>query len=179
MLETIECPDPERVLRTLKAFQRDTVDYVFRRVRDFVHDSKDPKDDIIKKAFWTYTTAEDLLREISGRAVRDIPGTDLKAGDLVSRTGDLKPDGSTASGSWIYAGVFSKGQNLSKRRDSRTDPGNLGIYPNFGWTWPNNMRVLYNRASCDRHGRPYAAVSFRKRSSISTSLAPIPSTEPS
>jgi len=58
-------------------------------------------------------------------------------------------------GAWIYAGVFSNGENLSKRRDSRTDPGNLGLYPNFGWTWPNNMRVLYNRASCDRNGKPY------------------------
>jgi len=123
------------------------VDYIFRRVRDFVHDSKDPKDEIINKAAWTYLEAEDLLREISGR--------DLKGNELVSKTGDLKPDGSTSSGSWIYAGVFSKGENLSKRRDSRTDPGNLGIYPNFGWTWPNNMRVLYNRASCDRHGKPY------------------------
>lgn len=131
------------------------VDYVFRRVRDFVHDSRDPKDDIIKKAFWTYTTAEDLLREVNGRALVDLPQGGLKAGELVSRTGDLSADGSTSSGCWIYAGVFSKGENLSKRRDWRTDPGNLGIYPNFGWTWPNNMRVLYNRASCDRHGKPY------------------------
>jgi formate dehydrogenase major subunit len=51
--------------------------------------------------------------------------------------------------------VFGNGENLSKRRDSQTDPGGLGLYPGFGWTWPNNMRILYNRASCDRHGRPY------------------------
>jgi formate dehydrogenase major subunit len=73
----------------------------------------------------------------------------------VSRIADLKADGSTSSGCWIYAGVFANGENLSKRRDFKTDPGNLGIYPNFGWAWPNNMRVLYNRASCDRHGKPY------------------------
>jgi len=131
------------------------VDFVFRRVRDLVHDSKDPKDDIIKKAFWTYTTAEDVLREINGRALKDLPALGLKAGDLVNKTGDLQPDGSTSSGSWIYAGVFSNGENLSRRRDSRTDPGGLGLYPGFGWTWPNNMRVLYNRASCDKNGRPY------------------------
>ncbi len=55
------------------------VDRVFRRVRDLVHDSNDPKDDPIRKAFWTYTTPEDVLREINGRAVRDIPDTELKA----------------------------------------------------------------------------------------------------
>src|SRR5688572_23142780 len=92
---------------------------------------------------------------MNGKVLRDVPSAGLKAGDFVSRTGDLQADGSTASGTWIYAGVFSKGENLSKRRDSRTDPGSLGLYPNFGWAWPNNMRVMYNRASCDKNGKPY------------------------
>jgi formate dehydrogenase major subunit len=131
------------------------VDLVFRKVRDLVKDSKEPRDEIIKKAFWTYTTAEDVLREINGYAVRDNPETGLKKGDLVRKVGDLRADGSTSSGAWIYAGVFAGGENLSKRRDSQTDPGGLGLYPGFGWTWPNNMRILYNRASCDRHGKPY------------------------
>ncbi len=131
------------------------VDKVFRRVRDLLADSSDSKDDIIKRSYWTYSTPEDVLREMNGRALKDIPAANLKAGELVSKVGDLQADGSTMSGVWIYAGVFSKGQNLSKRRDSRTDPGGLGIYPNFAWTWPNNMRLLYNRASCDRHGKPY------------------------
>lgn len=132
------------------------VDYVFRRVRDLVHDSKDPKDEIIKKAFWTYTTAEDVLREINGYVLHDIPNSALKPGDLVTKVADLQPEGTTSSGAWIYAGVFAGGANLSKRRDSQSDPGGLGLYPGFGWTWPNNMRILYNRASCDRHGKPYA-----------------------
>jgi formate dehydrogenase major subunit len=131
------------------------VDAVFRRVRDLVHDSKDPKDEIVNKAFWTYTTAEDVLREINGYALRDNPETGLKAGDLIRKVSDLRADGSTSSGAWIYAGVFANGENLSKRRDSQTDPGGLGLYPGFGWTWPNNMRILYNRASCDRNGKPY------------------------
>ena len=131
------------------------VDLVFRKVRDLVKDSKEPRDEIIRKAFWTYTTAEDVLREINGYAVRDNPETGLKKGDLVRKVGDLRADGSTSSGCWIYAGVFANGENLSKRRDSTTDPGGLGLYPGFGWTWPNNMRILYNRASCDRNGKPY------------------------
>src|ERR1700747_2082122 len=131
------------------------VDLVFRGVRDLVKDSKEPRDEIIRKAFWTYTTAEDVLREINGYALRDNPETGLKAGDLVRKVSDLRADGSTSSGAWIYAGVFANGENLSKRRDSQTDPGGLGLYPGFGWTWPNNMRILYNRASCDRNGEPY------------------------
>ena len=131
------------------------VDQVFRAVRDLVKDSTEPRDEIIKKAFWTYTTAEDVLREINGYALRDNPETGLKKGDLIRKVSDLRSDGSTSSGAWIYAGVFANGENLSKRRDSTTDPGGLGLYPGFGWTWPNNMRILYNRASCDRDGKPY------------------------
>jgi formate dehydrogenase major subunit len=131
------------------------VDLVFRAVRDQVKDSKEPRDEIIQKAFWNYTTAEDVLREINGYALRDNPETGLKAGELVRKVSDLRADGSTSSGAWIYAGVFADGENLSKRRDSQTDPGGLGLYPGFGWTWPNNMRILYNRASCDRNGKPY------------------------
>ena len=84
------------------------VDDVFRRVRDLVHDSKEPRDEIINKAFWTYTTAEDVLREINGYALRDNPETGLKKGDLVRKVGDLQADGSTSSGAWIYAGVFAQ-----------------------------------------------------------------------
>jgi formate dehydrogenase major subunit len=131
------------------------VDLIFRRVRELVQDSTDPKDEIIQKSFWTYTSAEDVLREINGHALQDLPGAGLKAGDLLNKVADLQADGSTSAGAWIYAGVFGGGVNHSKRRDSGTDPGGLGLYPNFAWTWPNNMRILYNRASCDKHGKPY------------------------
>ena len=99
------------------------VDLVFRKVRDLVKDSKEPRDEIIQKAFWTYTTAEDVLREINGYALRDNPETGLKKGDLVRKVSDLRADGSTSSGAWIYAGVFANGENLSKRRDSTDGSG--------------------------------------------------------
>jgi formate dehydrogenase major subunit len=133
----------------------EVVDYIFRRVRDLVHESRASKDEPIQKAAWTYLSAEDVLKEMNGFALKDLPESNLKAGDLVTKVADLKADGSTSSGAWLYAGIFAGGKNLSKRRDSRTDPGGLGIYPGFAWTWPNNMRVLYNRASCDRNGKPY------------------------
>ncbi len=66
------------------------VDLVFRAVRDLVQDSKEPRDEIISKAFWTYTTAEDVLREINGYALRDNPETGLKKGDLIRKVSDLQ-----------------------------------------------------------------------------------------
>ena len=128
------------------------LDALFRRVRDLYKDSSSPKDQPIRHAAWNYPAsnlAETVLQEIGG--------FDLKTGQPVNGIVDLQPDGSTSSGAWIYAGVFKGGKNLTKRRDNKTDPSSLGIYPGFAWTWPGNMHVLYNRASCDEHGKPVDA----------------------
>jgi formate dehydrogenase major subunit len=31
----------------------------------------------------------------------------------------------------------------------------MGVHPGWGWSWPANRRVLYNRASCDVSGKPW------------------------
>jgi formate dehydrogenase major subunit len=122
------------------------VDTVFKKVRELYKGSTDPKDQPILKAAWDYAGSEDVLKEISGK--------NLKTGELIKKIPDLQADGSTSSGVWIYAGVFGGGKNLSKRRDLK-DPTGLGMYPGFAWTWPGNMKVLYNRASCDANGKPW------------------------
>ena len=55
----------------------------------------------------------------------------------------------------MYAGVFTEQGNNSKRKDNQNDPGGMGIYPGFAWSWPGNMKILYNRASCDANGKPF------------------------
>lgn len=126
------------------------LDLVFKKVRELYKDSKAPKDEPILKAVWDYpapNAAEAVLKEISGK--------DSKSGEYVKGIGALQADGSTSSGVWIYAGCFGGGKNLTKRRDHKTDPSGLGMYPGFAWTWPGNMKVLYNRASCDAEGKPF------------------------
>src|SRR5271166_1878088 len=41
-----------------------------------------------------------------------------------------------------------------KRAINRRD-GIPRIHPGWGWSWPANRRVLYNRASCDVDGKPW------------------------
>lgn len=38
---------------------------------------------------------------------------------------------------------------------SLEDPSKLGLYPGWSFAWPNNRRILYNRASADTKGRPW------------------------
>jgi formate dehydrogenase major subunit len=133
-------------------------DAVFRKIRDLYQGSPDPKDQPLARAAWDYPAqgrAEAVLQEISGKVLRDVPDKQLKAGDFVKGIGQLQGDGSTSSGSWIYAGVFGGGKNLARRRDGGNDASGLGMYPGFAWTWPGNMKVLYNRASCDAAGKPW------------------------
>ena len=80
--------------------------------------------------------AEEVLKEINGY--------NLVTGELLKGIGELKDDGTTSSGNWVYPGVFANDVNNSKRRDNENDPGGLGIYPGFAWSWPGNMHVLYN-----------------------------------
>ena len=100
------------------------IDLLFGKVRELYKTSTEAKDQVFRSAAWSYTAegrAEAVLKEIGG--------FDLKTGLPVNGIGDLQPDGTTSSGCWIYAGCFKEGKNLSKRRDNKTDPSKLGMYP--------------------------------------------------
>jgi len=88
---------------------------------------------------------EKILKEINGFTVAD--------GKNVTGFSDLKEDGTTACGCWIYSGVFPPGNNRARSR--KRTPGNY-TSPEWGFAWPHNRRILYNRASADPQGRPWS-----------------------
>ncbi|HEY8713963.1 MAG TPA: molybdopterin dinucleotide binding domain-containing protein, partial [Candidatus Acidoferrum sp.] len=100
----------------------------------------------------------DVLKEINGKALADLedPVTkqQIKAGQQLPGFAWLKDDGTTTCGNWIYSGAFTEAGNLTTRRDAG-DPSGMGVHQNWGFSWPANRRVLYNRASCDLEGRPF------------------------
>ena len=90
-----------------------------------------------------------ILKEINGYYTDD-PRRHLAG------FGDLKDDGSTTCASWIYCGVFpSPDANLAARK--QPDLANTpGAQLQWGWAWPANRRILYNRASADLQGKPWS-----------------------
>ena len=84
---------------------------------------------------------------------KEINGYDLATGKLLPRFADLKDDGSTSSGCWIYCASYTEEGNQSARTGNK-DTSGIGLYPNWAWVWPVNRRILYNRASVDKHGQP-------------------------
>ena len=67
---------------------------------------------------------------------------------------ELKADGSTSSGCWIYCGVFADGHNQAARRKPHWEQGYAA--QEWAWAWPANRRLLYNRASADPEGKPWS-----------------------
>jgi len=136
---------------------------IFLKVRDLYRKEGGAFPDPILNATWSYTnplspSLSEIAKEINGRALADVTDTKLgqtvKAGQQLPGFGWLRDDGTTACGNWIYSGSWTEAGPQMQRRGTE-DPSGLGVYPNWGWSWPANRRVLYNRASCDAEGRPW------------------------
>lgn len=108
----------------------------------------------------TVPGADELAREFSGKALADLAdpkdNTKLlkKAGEQLDGFAQLRDDGSTACGCWIFSGCWSQAGNLMARRDN-ADPYGNGQTLNWAWAWPANRRILYNRASANPEGKPW------------------------
>jgi formate dehydrogenase major subunit len=121
--------------------------------------------DPIVNLTWNYKdpgdpTPEELAREMNGSALEDVPDPSdatkmiLQKGKQLVSFAALRDDGTTACGCWIYSGCFNEAGNNMARRDN-SDPGGLGTFPKWTWSWPVNRRILYNRASADLAGKPW------------------------
>ncbi len=102
---------------------------------------------------WDYATpSSPALSEVA----REVNGRDIGSRRQLAGFGELKDDGSTACGNWLYSGSFTEAGNLMARR-GQEDPTGLGLFSNWSWSWPANRRILYNRASLDHGGTPWDA----------------------
>jgi formate dehydrogenase major subunit len=155
-----------------------------KRLKELYAGSTDPKDEPLLHLTWDYDFDElprlpdGTVSRIEGepdleKVLQEINGYELVSGRVVSGewSGDtthhspltthrlltgfseLKDDGTTACGCWIYSGVFPEpGRNRARERKRTDNP----LQPEWGFAWPDNRRVLYNRASADPDGRPWS-----------------------
>jgi formate dehydrogenase major subunit len=127
------------------------------RLKELYADSTDPKDRPILHMTWNYEH-DDPHERAKGepsvlKVLREINGFHTATGEQVAGFTDLKDDGSTACGGWIYSGVCPDGStNRARGRDASGDYTAL----NWGFAWPANRRTLYNRASADPDGKPWS-----------------------
>ncbi|SOE74413.1 formate dehydrogenase (quinone-dependent) catalytic subunit [Burkholderia sp. OK233] len=138
---------------------------LFVRMRKMYQDQGGKFADPIVNLNWPYAnpaspTPEELAMEYSGRALADLTDPKdptkvlLKRGEQLAGFAQLKDDGSTSSGCWIFCGAWTQAGNQMARRDN-ADPTGIGQTLGWAWAWPANRRILYNRASCDLNGKPF------------------------
>ena len=122
-----------------------------------------PRDAALRALTWEYSgdSSDEVLREIHGWK-NDERGTmnDEEGGGVhrssfivhrsIKNFGDLRADGSTSCGCWIYSGVYD-GENKALKREPRGKYGH-----GWGYAWPLDRRILYNRCSADPEGKPWS-----------------------
>jgi formate dehydrogenase major subunit len=133
-----------------------------KRLKALYAGSTNPLDRPILDVTWDYESDDVRERERGEpdveKIMREINGYHIGTGAHLRDSHELRDDGTTACGAWIYTGMFPEpGRNLTRRRTA--NPVNVAS-PEWAWSWPNNVRTLYNRASADPSGKPW---SERKR----------------
>lgn len=125
-----------------------------RIIREKLAASDLPRDRAVRDLAWDYPTHGAYAEPSAEAVLKEINGYEVATGRPLSAFTEAKDDGSTAIGCWIYTGVYADGVNQAARRRSRHDQD--WVAAEWGWAWPANRRILYNRASADPQGRPWS-----------------------
>jgi formate dehydrogenase major subunit len=118
-----------------------------------------PRDAGLSALTWNYADddSDAVLREIHGWKSPQSPdpgpqGTGVRGPGTtpVKDFSELKTDGTTACGCWIYSGVYD-GENKALKREPKGRYGH-----GWGYAWPLDRRILYNRCSARPDGEPWS-----------------------
>jgi formate dehydrogenase major subunit len=123
-----------------------------RRLRARAARDQTPRNAALNALTWDYASAgpahrleiDEVLKEINGKTVAD--------GKQIGGFTALAADGSTSCGCWIYSGVYpAPGRNRARERYPSGPYGH-----GWGFAWPADRRILYNRASARPDGTPWS-----------------------
>jgi formate dehydrogenase major subunit len=131
--------------------------HLAKRVIAHYASSEEDKDWPLRNLHWDYPEHGEHAEPSAEAVLKEIGGYEVADGRPVSGFTELKSDGSTACGCWIYSGCFADGVNQPRRREPGDVTAEGGtVSPEWGWAWPANRRLLYNRASADPSGKPWS-----------------------
>jgi formate dehydrogenase major subunit len=129
------------------------VNKIMLKLKDLYAKEGGPNAEAITKLNWNYGDPSDVHI-----VAKEINGYDVNTGKQIDGFANLKDDGSTACGEWVYCGSYVDPDKeptapvpglRASRRDLTPDLFNIGLYPK--WAGLVNRRG-YNRASVDLNG---------------------------
>jgi len=123
-----------------------------RRLKEKSKANPHPDNAALDALQWDYSVEGEMSEPNVDEVLQEINGYTVSDRKLVSGYKALKNDGSTACGCWIYSGVFPRpGENIALKREPKTFLGH-----GWGFAWPSDRRILYNRASARPDGAPWS-----------------------
>jgi formate dehydrogenase major subunit len=138
------------------AEQRSDLWFVFelgRLIRERLKDSTDARDRPLLDLTWDYPLQPGTGEPDAAAILAEINGWNA-GGEYLSAYTELRDDGSTSCGCWIYCGAYADGVNQTARRTPAREQN--WTCRDWAWAWPANRRILYNRASADPDGKPWS-----------------------
>ncbi len=127
-----------------------------RRLKQLYAHSSDAKDAALKHLTWDYPVSGAHDEPSADAILREINGYTWPERKLITDFKELKDDGSTACGVWIYTGVYPRTDFNHARSRKPDPPDGAGTHLDWGFAWPSNRRIMYNRASADPSGKPWS-----------------------
>lgn len=143
------------------------MDLIYQELRRLYEAEGGALPEAVLELNWSHGADFDsICREINGYWTKDVTDEEGSAvgteGEMVANFTKLTDDGSTACGNWIYSGYWVPANDgdgnmvTACKRRGQKDPGGLGMNPYWGFSWPVNRRIIYNRCSADSSGKPWS-----------------------
>jgi formate dehydrogenase major subunit len=126
-----------------------------RLIKQKLSESEEERDKLIKALRWEYPTHSAIQEPDAEAVLQEISGQEIATGRFLSGYPELKDDGSTLCGCWIYSGCFQDGINQTARKKPHWEQDGY-VANEWAWAWPDNRHLLYNRASADPDGKPWS-----------------------
>jgi formate dehydrogenase major subunit len=127
-----------------------------RRLKALYAKNGGPHVEGLRALTWDYPVENEREEPSAEAVLKEINGYTWPEKKQIESYLDLKDDGSTACGVWIYSGVYPK-EDENKARSRKPDgPDGPGTHLGWGFAWPSNRRSMYNRASADPDGKPWS-----------------------
>jgi formate dehydrogenase major subunit len=126
--------------------------HLWRRLKQKAKADPRPRNAGLNALTFDYTTTGPTADPEVEEVLQEINGYHVANRSLLPGFGALESDGSTACGCWIYSGVFpGPGDNRARKRRPEGPYGH-----GWGFAWPADRRILYNRASARPDGSPWS-----------------------
>jgi formate dehydrogenase major subunit len=123
-----------------------------KRLKEMAARDANTMHDALRALTWDYPVEDAIEEPVVDEIDKEINGYTVPDGKLISDFNTLKADGTTACGCWIYCGMYpQEGKNLTRSKRSHDFLGH-----GWGFAWPKDVRIIYNRASARPDGRPWS-----------------------